>query len=325
MKESNRSEDECVTPMKRNKVRKLILLIVVVVAVIGFVAFLRDYSTNLDADAEANGSSLASVETSSTGTNGRVEMDRGVYTGNLLNGNPDGKGSFKFNTGESYEGDWKNSEMDGKGKLVYPDYGTYTGEFAAGKRNGLGTFQFKNGDIFKGEWSGDKPNKGKYTFAGGAWFKGSLKNDVFCDGDLFYKNKAENIIKLHIHFSDASSDYIDYVGTDGYRYKGDVGEGIASIVYKNKDTYHGDVSNWKKEGIGIYRWKINGKTVAYYNGSWKSGKMNGTGTYHYTNSQYPCLKGKFKSNKPTGICKYYRKKGLVYKTKWNNGVCVKSW
>lgn len=56
----------------------------------------------------------------------------------------------------------------------------------------------------------------------------------------------------------------------------------------------------------------------------KNDQMNGQGTYTYpSKSKGLSLEGKFKNGKPYGTCIYTTNSYDVYKTKWQNGRCIK--
>ena len=326
MKNRKKSRQTNAVVSRGKRKGKMILLIIAFIAVVGFVYSMGDQNVRSEAETYEANVTISTDEDISKVSSGAVQKENGTYIGSLSNGQLSGIGTFKFDTGETYEGEWNYSQMNGRGKLTYPGYGTYTGEFIDGMRDGKGTFKFENGDELNGEWSNDQPDEGKYTFKSGAYFEGSFQDEIFSNGDFHYKNISKKIKRLYLQIDgDSFTEYIEYIGTNGYKYSGELGEGEATIVYKNKDTYSGDVYNWKKQGSGTYKWKRKGKTVAYYTGKWKNGKMAGSGVYHYKKSKYPYLKGKFNNNKPTGTLKYYKKKGVSYKTKWRNGRCIRVW
>jgi hypothetical protein len=43
-----------------------------------------------------------------------------------------------YNTGEEYEGDWKNGMREGQGNMQYPNAERYEGDWIADKKEGLG-------------------------------------------------------------------------------------------------------------------------------------------------------------------------------------------
>jgi hypothetical protein len=57
---------------------------------------------------------------------------------------------------ETYEGEFKNDEMNGKGVYVWWDGKTYNGDWKKGKMHGKGEFWWPDGSIFRGEYQEDQ-------------------------------------------------------------------------------------------------------------------------------------------------------------------------
>ena len=56
-----------------------------------------------------------------------------------------------------YEGMWKNNLVHGKGTYIWQDGKKYIGEFVHGKRHGQGSFYIGNELAYDGTWEFDKP------------------------------------------------------------------------------------------------------------------------------------------------------------------------
>lgn len=119
-----------------------------------------------------------------------VEVEtNGKYTGNRLNGKNTGNGTYVWNNGDIYEGEFENDLMHGTGKLSIVGKGTYEGKFVKGKKSGIGTYTFVNGDVYIGEWLDDKMNgEGTYTFANGDKYSGNFSNNMFNGYGTYTKN-----------------------------------------------------------------------------------------------------------------------------------------
>ena len=77
-----------------------------------------------------------------------------------------GKTKFFYDDGSVYDGDFKDGQMHGIGKMTFPNGITYEGEWSNGKENGKGTVSWPDGRKFEGEFVGGKINKkveGKIT------------------------------------------------------------------------------------------------------------------------------------------------------------------
>ncbi len=51
-------------------------------------------------------------------------------------------GVYKWSDGRSYEGEWKNNKMDGKGDFSWADGRKYAGEYIDDKKQGYGVFEW---------------------------------------------------------------------------------------------------------------------------------------------------------------------------------------
>ena len=97
-----------------------------------------------------------------------------VYTGSLIKGVRNGKGTITRVSGMKYVGDWKNDLFDGNGVLIFPNGDKYTGAFKDGKFNGKGTYLHTSGDKYVGNHENDKRSGyGIYTHADGRRFEGN--------------------------------------------------------------------------------------------------------------------------------------------------------
>lgn len=79
------------------------------------------------------------------------------HVGDFLNGQMTGRGRREWVDGRSYEGDWQDGEMHGRGawtNAVTDE--TYDGDFVANQRHGRGTLKLSSGDIYDGDFSRHK-------------------------------------------------------------------------------------------------------------------------------------------------------------------------
>jgi len=102
----------------------------------------------------------------------------------------DGRGTYKWNVGDSYEGEWKNNQFNGQGTLIMTDVGViintgsgtftlhirtfiavtgveevntfamsvYDGDWKDNQRDGRGTYKWNVGDSYEGEWKNNQFN-----------------------------------------------------------------------------------------------------------------------------------------------------------------------
>jgi len=81
-----------------------------------------------------------------------------VYTGEWRANDMHGKELMTYANQDIYDGEWKEDCKDGKGTMKYHNGDVYTGEFSKGKMHGKGVFEYAAGDIMKsiGEWKEGK-------------------------------------------------------------------------------------------------------------------------------------------------------------------------
>lgn len=94
----------------------------------------------------------------------------------------------------TYTGEVLDGKPNGKGTGIYP-YGTYTGEYKNGLRHGNnGTFESKNGsNKYEGSFYEDKYNKGKLTLtADGSYYEGTFRNGQPYNGKWYNKDGSFN-------------------------------------------------------------------------------------------------------------------------------------
>ena len=100
-----------------------------------------------------------------------------IYEGNFHNDLKDGKGRIKyFQTGDLYEGEFKDDKINGQGTYIWKNKCQYTGEFKNGEMNGEGKFTWPNGSEYEGDYvKGIREGFGTFTWSNGKVFKGVFK------------------------------------------------------------------------------------------------------------------------------------------------------
>lgn len=94
-----------------------------------------------------------------------------------------GKGTYQYPFGGTYEGQWKDGKFHGQGTYTIPYYGKYTGEYREGKRDGQGTQIFREGGHYTGQWKDDKyEGQGELTDGAGKKFVGEFREGNFMGG-----------------------------------------------------------------------------------------------------------------------------------------------
>ena len=245
-----------------------------------------------------------------------MELPSGKYAGDTILGTISGKGSFYFDTGESYTGTWKTNEMSGNGTFAYTT-GTYNGEFTSNKRNGSGTFTWTNGSKYTGSWSNDKLNGEGILKYDGITYTGTFKDNAFESGKIDFSTET-GIYKLTAE-NGKLSNKLDVTFTSGNTYSGEYSgnaiSGNGTMDFANVGKYVGGFSDGKRNGSGTFTW-VDGSR---YDGQWSNDAMNGQGTYNIDSSTY--LKGTFVNGTLNGTFTYHNSEGN-YNTVWENGKCT---
>eukprot|EP00929_Paragymnodinium_shiwhaense_P000760 TRINITY_DN100998_c0_g1_i1.p1 TRINITY_DN100998_c0_g1~~TRINITY_DN100998_c0_g1_i1.p1 ORF type:complete len:447 (+),score=120.77 TRINITY_DN100998_c0_g1_i1:58-1398(+) len=83
----------------------------------------------------------------------------------------------------TYQGNWKDNEMDGDGSFSWPDGSSYEGAFTKGEVHGYGRFTWPEGSSYTGDWiKGQMNGKGRFDSKfDGDFMEGAFHRDYFQD------------------------------------------------------------------------------------------------------------------------------------------------
>ncbi|KOO27242.1 morn repeat [Chrysochromulina tobinii] len=110
--------------------------------------------------------------------------DNDVYEGELnKDGKREGRGTCRFASGESYEGEWRHGKMDGRGCFKMLDGDMYGGTWKNGLKDGPGTYYYASGNADVVNYSGgEEVDEGVRFLAdrSAAWklLKGDLVGEI---------------------------------------------------------------------------------------------------------------------------------------------------
>jgi hypothetical protein len=100
------------------------------------------------------------------------------YDGLWKNGQMNGKGIYLFEDGYTYEGYFVNNRQHGEGRAEYPDNRYYEGGWKYGKFDGKGFYNTSEGLSYDGEYSlGKRHGYGKLIFPSGMYYEGEFMNN----------------------------------------------------------------------------------------------------------------------------------------------------
>lgn len=186
---------------------------------------------------------------------GTYYFDNGArYVGNFVNDVMEGQGTYYYANGEYESGSFVNGQL-WKGNLKYKklvafDNGFYEGEFQHEKRNGYGIYVWDGGSYYEGEWKDSNMHGiGTYYYSDGTKDEGLWENDKFV-GPVDEKTKqAKKNKKEDVAY------YGEKSYPDGY-YKGEFLNGMrhgeGTFTFNNGDEYWGDWYYDDRSGHGNY-------------------------------------------------------------------------
>ena len=108
--------------------------------------------------------------------NYRKDYDNGYYEGDFNEkGERHGIGTFYYDNGNKYEGQWVNGYRTGQGTFTWANGDKYEGQFVNGYLHGNGTIFWANGDKYEGQWVDDsRTGQGTYFWANGDKYEGDF-------------------------------------------------------------------------------------------------------------------------------------------------------
>ena len=141
----------------------------------------------------------------------RIKWKTGnIFDGELINNNMNGNGyMIWFDKNEKYTGMWKNNLQNGYGIHIWYDTKNenkffrdrYVGEWKDGKRDGYGKFYYSNGNIYEGQWKNNqKEGFGIFYYQDRSKYIGSFKCDNLIDS-INLKPSSEDMNKTKLAYT----------------------------------------------------------------------------------------------------------------------------
>ncbi|MCL2461223.1 MAG: protein kinase [Defluviitaleaceae bacterium] len=198
------------------------------------------------------------------------------YTGDLLDGKPDGVGKMAWLNGQIYQGGFKDGLFDGHGVMTWPSGASYDGDWAAGLKDGQGTYTYSNGDVYTGSYKNNKINgEGSYAYNGGDVYTGQFVDGARSGkGVMVYKSAGYTYDGDWVNGMWNGHGVITY--TDGRKYDGAVADnkwdGNGTYTYADGTTYTGGFKDDKFDGQGV---KKDAQGNVLQQGIWSQGKYIG--------------------------------------------------
>jgi len=129
---------------------------------------------------------------------GKEIISEYIYSGNFSNDKKNGKGKLIFKTThDSYEGNFIENQMTGKGYYIWANKDSFKGTFVNGKMDGNGVYKWKNGRIYEGKYeNGIKEGFGILKDNINILYEGEFKKGVPEGEGYVYKNGLKTKIKM---------------------------------------------------------------------------------------------------------------------------------
>ena len=93
------------------------------------------------------------------GYRGTINYMNGTYTGEIWKNKPHGFGKIEWADDEktSYEGEWIEGKMFGRGTMKFQNGIIYDGRWKNNMKHGFGSMHYNNGKVAEGYWKSDNP------------------------------------------------------------------------------------------------------------------------------------------------------------------------
>ena len=182
-----------------------------------------------------------------------IRFADGIYSGVNVQGVRQGYGTFKYNNGDVYTGNWYNNKRSGRGMCKYKNGDSYEGDWENDTCQD-GTLTYANGDEYYGRWKKGKINGwGKYRKADGSTYEGKFKDSKKDGGGLLITATGDTIAG---EFKNDNMHGYNYIRLkDGTRimcmFKNDIQNGFHISEGTNGNLCYLYMKDGKFDGTGI--------------------------------------------------------------------------
>ncbi len=258
---------------------------------------------------------------------GTYQFENGnKYRGDFRRGLMHGKGTIVFGNDNSYNGDWVSGMREGLGVYTFATGNVYSGSFSKNKFSGQGTMNFASGNKYLGNWEEDQPNgQGIFYFSGNDRYEGSFVNGKFTgNGTMFYKNNEKYVGQWQDNLRQGYGKMYRSNGSviEGNWINGQIkvqnggnteGSKISEVATSGNETLQDCNKIYCKNGKGTFQYGDGSKWV----GEFKDGVPEGQGTCQYANGDK--YVGRFERHAPQGEGTMYHSNGRIVSAMWEYG------
>jgi len=201
----------------------------------------------------------------------------------------------------TFEGEFKNGVLDGKGICIVNKIIIYKGEFKLNMPHGHGTAYNADGSQYVGQFEyGEYHGDGKESHPDGSWYEGQFKHGEYDGNGKFYLSDKEIKQSGYFEKNKLLNGYQHFYGSDDQIHtcrvkEGQYWQGYGPIDYTNGDHYFGNIEGGMANGEGKRQYTDG----SWYRGEFKDDLPHGKGKFHYANGN--CMyDGKIKHNRMDG-------------------------
>ena len=237
------------------------------------------------------------------------------YIGEYKNGEKNGQGTVTWTSGDKYFGEWINDRRSGQGTYTWANGDIYNGRFKDGKLTGHGTITYPDGNKYVGKYNnGKRHGQGTFTWGDGEWsgdkYVGEWKNDDRTgQGTYTYSNGRKEVGEFKNnklngyaikYFANGSIDQEGIFKDDEFLYA------------QTKTLPSCPSSGYFHNCFGTYTWDDGAK----YIGEWQNDKTHGQGTQTWVSGEK--YVGEWQNGKRHGHGTYTFSNGDKYVGKYKN-------
>ncbi|KAH3731874.1 mORN repeat protein [Pelomyxa schiedti] len=240
-----------------------------------------------------------------------------TYTGRVVDGKRDGRGTIKWPNGDTYDGVWLNGARTGRGVYKWHNGDTHEGEWLNNMKDGWGVYHCADGWWFEGLWRDNHWKRGTWNDSNGV--------DVW-DGEWVW-NATTNLhdmqgwgVQRRMTTKGGATVKIVVTVYEG-EWDRNKWHGVGTWVSPDGsgDIYHGQFDHGKKCGTGSILFGAGGGS---YVGEWKDDVFHGRGVRLWANGDR--YDGQWAQGKEHGEgTKTWSRDGSSFTGLWEGGVPTK--
>lgn len=243
---------------------------------------IADYDSFSDNSSVFTPNKLGFMETSFdgaelTGTGTYTWENGDSYTGDWVDGVASGSGEYHWANGDIYSGEFSNGLPNGQGTATFLDGQTYTGTFVDCEYEGIGVFVFPGIGKYEGEFSASfRHGQGVFTWDTGEVYDGAWAEDqitgygklITAEGNVYEGDFTNGVLN--------GSELLNQVATGSYSVREAEDTETAGtryiIRYSHREVYEGEVQDDRFHGEGSFTLSDGSTLVGQFeNGEFVSG------------------------------------------------------